>query len=178
MIEYQNIFTTVQVAAPDYEGVPVENTHDDRTGVLTHSYLMGKLGDAQIGPIYLGPLGVAALFTGTIAFLIIGLNMFASVNWDPIEFVRQLFWLALEPPGPQYGLSFPPLNDGGWWLIAGAFLTLSIMLWWWRTFALGNNYGMGNQMDHAFVSLMEFVGEYLEPPLLLKKLMLFGVVSA
>jgi photosynthetic reaction center M subunit len=66
MIEYQNIFTTVQVAAPDYAGVPVENTHDDRTGVLTHSYLMGKLGDAQIGPIYLGPLGVAALFTGTI----------------------------------------------------------------------------------------------------------------
>ena len=50
MIEYQNIFTTVQVAAPDYEGVPVENTHDDRTGVLTHSYLMGKLGDAQIAP--------------------------------------------------------------------------------------------------------------------------------
>ena len=44
MIEYQNIFTTVQVAAPDYAGVPVENTHDDRTGVLTHSYLMGKLG--------------------------------------------------------------------------------------------------------------------------------------
>ena len=87
MIEYQNIFTTVQVAAPDYAGVPVENTHDDRTGVLTHSYLMGKLGDAQIGPIYLGPLGVAALFTGTIAFLIIVLNMFASVNWDPIEFV-------------------------------------------------------------------------------------------
>ena len=152
MIEYQNIFTTVQVAAPDYAGVPVENTHDDRTGVLTHSYLMGKLGDAQIGPIYLGPLGVAALFTGTIAFLIIGLNMFASVNWDLIEFVRQLFWLALEPPGPQYGLSFPPLNDGGWWLIAGAFLTLSIMLWWWRTFALANNYGMGNQMAWAFAA--------------------------
>jgi photosynthetic reaction center M subunit len=78
--------------------------------------------------------------------------MFASVNWDPIEFVRQLFWLALEPPGPQYGLSFPPLNDGGWWLIAGAFLTLSIMLWWWRTFALGNNYGMGNQMAWAFAA--------------------------
>ena len=113
MIEYQNIFTTVQVAAPDYAGVPVENTHDDRTGVLTHSYLMGKLGDAQIGPIYLGPLGVAALFTGTIAFLIIGLNMFASVNWDPIEFVRQLFWLALEPPGPQYRPLLPATERWG-----------------------------------------------------------------
>ena len=151
-MEYQNIFTTVQVTAPDYPGVPVEDTLDERTGVLKHSYLMGKLGDAQIGPIYLGPLGVAAFFSGTIAFVIIGLNMFASVNWDLSEFVRQLFWLALEPPGPQYGLSFPPLNDGGWWLIAGAFLTLSIMLWWWRTFALANNYGMGNHIAWAFAA--------------------------
>ena len=134
MIEYQNIFTQVQVSAPDYAGVPLENAEDDRSGILTHSYWAGKLGDAQIGPIYLGPVGVAAFFMGTLAFLIIGMNMFASVNWDPIEFIRQLPWLALEPPGPQYGLSFPPLNDGGWWLIAGAFLTMSIMLWWYRTF--------------------------------------------
>jgi photosynthetic reaction center M subunit len=80
------------------------------------------------------------------------MNMFASVNWDPIEFIRQLPWLALEPPGPQYGLSFPPLNDGGWWLIAGAFLTMSIMLWWYRTFALAQNLGMGNHMAWAFAA--------------------------
>jgi photosynthetic reaction center M subunit len=35
---------------------------------------------------------------GFIAIEIIGLNMWASVNWDPVEFVRQLPWLALEPP--------------------------------------------------------------------------------
>ena len=35
---------------------------------------------------------------------------------------------------------------------SGAFLTLSIMLWWWRTFALANNYGMGNQMAWAFAA--------------------------
>jgi photosynthetic reaction center M subunit len=27
--------------------------------------------------------------------------MLASVNWDPIQFVRQLPWLALEPPRPS-----------------------------------------------------------------------------
>ena len=40
----------------------------------------------------------------------------------------------------------------GWWLIAGAFLTLSIMLWWWRTYALAKIYGMGNQMAWAFAA--------------------------
>jgi photosynthetic reaction center M subunit len=30
--------------------------------------------------------------------------MLASVNWDPIQFVRQLPWLALEPPGARWGL--------------------------------------------------------------------------
>ena len=53
-----------------------------------------------------------------LAFEIIGLNMFASVNWDPIQFVRQLPWLALEPPGPQWGFTlFVPLAEvaGGRW---------------------------------------------------------------
>ena len=68
----------------------------------------GRIGNAQIGPIYLG-LDWASCFADAgadIAFEIIGFNMLASVNWDPIQFVRQLFWLALEPPPPAlYGLS-------------------------------------------------------------------------
>ena len=68
------------------------------------SLLLGKIGDAQIGPIYLGHARRASLICGFIAFEIIGLNMLASVNWDPIQFVRQLPWLALEPPSPEYGL--------------------------------------------------------------------------
>ena len=57
--------------------------------------------------------------------------MWASVNWSPVQFVRQLPWLALEPPLPKYGLKvLPPLNEGGWWLIAGFFLTAAILLWW------------------------------------------------
>ena len=45
-----------------------------------------------------------SLICGFIAFEIIGLNMLASVNWDPIQFVRQLPWLALDPPAAEYGL--------------------------------------------------------------------------
>ena len=60
-------------------------------------------------------IGVASVICGFIAIEIIGLNMLASVNWGPIQFVRQLPWLALEPPAPEYGLRFPPLKEGGWW---------------------------------------------------------------
>jgi photosynthetic reaction center M subunit len=97
-----------------------------------------------VGPVYLGWLGIASLLCGFIAIEIIGLNMWASVNWDPIQFVRQLPWLALEPPPPAYGLSLPPLNEGGWWLLAGFFLTASILLWWTRVYTRARALGMGH----------------------------------
>ncbi len=150
MAEYQNIFTRVQVRSPAYPGVSLGKDNRDRVGGSAHSYWMGKLGDAQIGPIYLGATGLMSLVCGFIAIEIIGLNMWASVGWDPVEFVRQLPWLALEPPPPQYGLSLPPLHDGGWWLMAGFFLTLSILLWWWRTFQRSRALGMGNHLAWAF----------------------------
>jgi photosynthetic reaction center M subunit len=152
MAEYQNIFTQVQIRGPHYPGVPVEGPSGHRVGQELHSYWLGKLGDAQIGPVYLGFTGLASLFCGFIAFEIIGLNMFASVNWDPIQFVRQLPWLALEPPAPAYGLRIPPLNEGGWWLMAGFFLTLSILLWWVRVYRRARVLGMGTHLAWAFAS--------------------------
>ena len=152
MADYQNIFTQVQVRAPAHAGTPIEHGERERIGGTAVSYWLGKIGDAQIGPVYLGFTGVASLICGFIAIEVIGLNMWASVNWDPIEFVRQLFWLALEPPGPEYGLSFPPLNEGGWWLIAGFFLTASILLWWVRTYRRARALGMGTHVAWAFAA--------------------------
>ena len=78
--------------------------------------------------------------------------MWASVNWDPVQFIRQLPWLALEPPAPEYGLSMPPLNDGGWWLMAGFFLTASILLWWVRMYRRARALGMGTHVAWAFAA--------------------------
>ncbi len=101
MAEYQNIFTRVQVRGPTYQGVPTQRSGTfGRDGKPFFSHLMGKFGDAQVGPFYLGATGVASLICGFIAIEIIGLNMLASVNWSPIQFIRQLPWLALEPPSP------------------------------------------------------------------------------
>jgi photosynthetic reaction center M subunit len=151
-IEYQNLFTTVQAVGPMHHGVPLGHGNSPRTGEPVAFHLLGRFGNAQIGPIYLGGLGLASIIFGLISFVIIGLNMLASVAWNPVQFVRQLFWLALEPPPPSYGLSLPPLNQGGWWLMAGFFLTLSMLLWWFRMYRRARQLGMGTHVPWAFAS--------------------------
>jgi photosynthetic reaction center M subunit len=152
MAEYQNFFTRVQVRAPIYAGTPLSGGVWKRQGRGSFSHFLGRLGDAQLGPIYLGTLGVMSLFCGFIAFEIVGLNMLASVNWSPIQLVRQLPWLALEPPAPGNGLHLPPLNEGGWWLLAGLFMTLSVLLWWARMYRRARALGMGTHVAWAFAS--------------------------
>ena len=153
MAEYQNIFTRVQAYAPAYVGVPLAHGNKEREGKPSHWHWLGKLGDAQIGPIYLGWLGLASALCMFICIEIIGLNMLASVNWNPIQFVRQLPWLGLEPPPPSLGLKlFPPLNQGGWWLMAGFFMTSSVLLWWARMYRRARALGMGTHVAWAFAS--------------------------
>ena len=153
MARYQNIFTQVQlVHAPDM-GMPLPAGDERRLGTPGSNYWMGKLGQAQIGPIYLGWLGIASLLFGFFAIEIIGLNMLASVNWDPVEFVRQFFWLGLYPPGPEYGWTpFVPLEKGGWWILTGFFLTTSILLWWIRGYRRARALGMGTHVFWAFAA--------------------------
>ena len=150
--EYQNLFTTVVVAAPSEPGISLERDDVERKFKPAHFNLLGKIGDAQIGPIYLGWFGLASLICGFAAFEIIGLNMLASVHWDPVQFVRQLFWLALEPPPAKYGLRIPPLNEGGWWRIAGFFMTTSVLLWWVRMYRRARALQMGTQVAWAFAA--------------------------
>jgi photosynthetic reaction center M subunit len=152
-LEYQNLFTTVQATTTtSYAGVPLGRDGAERTRGTAHFHLLGWIGDAQLGPIYLGWFGVASLLCGFISFEIIGLNMLASVHWDPIQFVRQLFWLALEPPPAKYGLSIPPLDEGGWWRIAGFFLTMALLLWWVRMYRRARALGMGTHVAWAFAA--------------------------
>lgn len=155
MARYQNIFTQVQLVHTPEMGMPLPARDERRLALTGTSYWLGKFGQAQIGPIYLGWLGLASLMCGFLAIEIIGFNMAASVNWDPVEFVRQFFWLTLNPPGPEHGFSlFVPLNEGGWWILAGFFLTASIILWWARSYRRARALGMGTHVSWAFAAVI------------------------
>jgi photosynthetic reaction center M subunit len=153
--EYQNIFTQVQVQGEPEMGMAQTGENilgGERTKKAGFSTLIGWLGNAQLGPIYLGWAGLISLATGTLWFNIVGLNMLSQVDWSIPEFIRQLFWLALEPPGPEHGLSFPPLNDGGWYIISSFFLLVSVMSWWLRTYLLAVQHQMGKHIAWAFLA--------------------------
>ncbi len=153
MSAYQNIFTQVQVRSHPEMGVATNEVDSWRIGKPGFVHWIGRIGNAQIGPMHLGWTGVASLLTGFLAFEIIGLNMLASVGWSPAEFVRQLPWLALEPPPPEQGLNImPPLNQGGWWLITGFFLTVSLILWCVRSYLRAKALGLGTHTTWAFAS--------------------------
>ena len=70
MAEYQNIFTQLQVVGPIHDGVQLPRSDSPRTGRPMLMHLAGRLGNAQIGPIYLGGLGLASLIFGLLSFWI------------------------------------------------------------------------------------------------------------
>ena len=133
--------------------IPLPRGDWSREKGIGFSHSLGRIGDAQIGLIYLGATGVASIICFFFAIEIIGLNMFASVGWNPMKFVGQLAWLSLDPPLPEHGLRiFPPLDEGGWWLMAGFFLTSSILHWWVRTYHRALQLGLGTHVACAFAS--------------------------
>jgi len=152
MAEYQNIFTQVQVRGPTelglVEGVDLSN----RTKSATFSNLAGWLGNAQLGPVYLGAMGVLSLMSGAVWFMICGAWFWYQAGFNPAVFARDLFWFSLEPPAEEYGLGFAPLAEGGLWLIASFFLLVSVLSWWVRTYLRAQALGMGKHICWAFAS--------------------------
>lgn len=157
MAEYQNIFTQVQVRAAPEMGM-VENADlGERSKSATFSTLAGWLGNAQIGPFYLGFWGLLSLMSGLIWFTMVGGWYWYQAGFNPAVFMRDLFWFSLDPPGPEYGLSMPPLAEGGYFLIASFFFLIAIMSWLVRTWTLADQLGMGKHVAWAFSSAVWLV---------------------
>ncbi len=113
-----------------------------RIGGSFHVGWMEKLGlDGQFGPYYLGFWNTIALIMGSLFTFIWLIVMMGQVNYNPVAFVKYFAVLQIDPPPAAYGLSFAPLDKGGWWLISTFFLTMSIFAWevfiWTRARALG-----------------------------------------
>jgi photosynthetic reaction center M subunit len=152
MAEYQNIFTQVQVRGAPEMGL-VENVEmGNRTTGARFSNLLGWFGNAQLGPIYLGTFGVISVATGAIWFFLVGASFWYQAGFNPAVFLRDLFYMSLEPPAPEYGLGFAPMGQGGLWLIASFFLLISVLTWWVRTYLRAEALGMGKHVAWAFAS--------------------------
>ena len=68
MAEYQNIFTQVQVRGAPEMGMTENVELSNRTRGATFSNLAGWIGNAQLGPVYLGTMGVISLAAGVAWF--------------------------------------------------------------------------------------------------------------
>jgi photosynthetic reaction center M subunit len=113
-----------------------------RIGMIRYLPVLENLGfDSQFGPYYLGVWNTVAFVTGGVFTFIWLFTLLAQASFNPVAFVKYFVVLQLDPPPAVYGLSFPPLDRGGWWLIATFFLTVSIFAWlmhiWTRARALG-----------------------------------------
>ncbi len=152
MAEYQNIFTQVQVQGPPEMGMVEDADLNERGTSASFSKLFGWFGNAQLGPFYLGGLGIAGLASGLIWFVMVGFSYWDQAGYNPAVFLRDLFWFSLEPPAPEYGLSIPPMDEGGYFLIASFFLLVSVMCWWARSWYLAKQMKMGKHVFWAFGS--------------------------
>ena len=72
MREYQNIFTTTQVTTTPGMGIPLSpRDNDPRIGKGKMYYWLGKIGNAQIGPVYLGTMGLISLVSFLLAYTLV-----------------------------------------------------------------------------------------------------------
>ena len=157
MAEYQNFFTQVQVSAAPEMGMVEDVDTGNRTKGAGFSTLLGWFGNAQLGPIYLGTFGVISLACGAIWFMIVGLWFWHLAGYNPAVFVRDLLWMALEPPAPEWGLRVPPMDQGGLFLVAGFFFLVSLWTWWLRTYLRAEALGMGKHVAWAFAAALWLV---------------------
>jgi photosynthetic reaction center M subunit len=152
--EYQNIFTQVQVqGAPEWGWTdrkhPWRRTDQEGRLLDPSGLVRQRAARADLS----GPAGVVSLATGLLWFNIVGLNMLAQVGWSIPEFIRQLFWLALEPPGPEYGLSAFRRSMTAAGTSYRQLLPAGVGddAWWLRSYLLAAQHKMGKHIAWAFL---------------------------
>jgi hypothetical protein len=78
-------------------------------GKPTYIRFMDRLfGNGQTLPIYLGVWGVAAVSFGALTAFIILSEFLWKVGYNPILFLREFFFLSLNPSVASYGLQIAP----------------------------------------------------------------------
>jgi photosynthetic reaction center M subunit len=124
-------------------------------------------GQTQLGPIFVGVWGILAIATGFMFTLIWMLGMMSTVAYNPVAFVKYFAVLQIDPPNSANGIwGFPALEQGGWWLAATFFLTLSIIFWWIRLYNRARATGVKPYLAYGFSSAIAlYLSIYIIRPL-------------
>ncbi len=108
--------------------------------------------DSQFGPYYLGFWNVTAFFMGLMAAFTWLMVMFSQVGWNPVAFVKYFAVLEVDPPPARFGLAFPTLEQGGWWLICTFFMTVAILCWFMHIYTRARALGLRPYLAYGFSS--------------------------
>ena len=103
MSAYESFYNQVTIRGPVAREPNLPVTDEKRIPKYAYFYWLGKLGDPQVGPFYLGWSGIFSLLFGFAAFEIIGLNMAAQTDWNPMRFAQGIIWNGIDPPPAKYG---------------------------------------------------------------------------
>ena len=151
MAEYQNIFTQVQVRAPAELGDRRSTRGNCRRGPASRaiSYLARR---ASATP------RSARSICGYLGIAVAGLRLhrlrdhraqhvgLGELGPGPVRAPAALAGARAAAAANTACSILPPLNEGGWWLMAGFFLTASILLWWVRIYRRARALGMGTHV--------------------------------
>jgi photosynthetic reaction center M subunit len=126
-------------------------SQEGRIGKPLYLPVLENLGfDSQFGPYYLGFWNSVAFFAGGVFTFIWLVVMLGQVAWNPVAFAKYFFVLQIDPPAAFYGLGFPPLAQGGWWLISTFFLTISILAWYMHIYTRAKALGIKPYLAYGF----------------------------
>ena len=149
MAEYQNIFTQVQVRgrARNGDGRGRGPGQPDQRGAR-FSTLAGWFGNAQLGPIYLGTMGVISLVAGAVWFMHRRRLVLVSGGLQPGGLPARPVLAVAGAAGAGIRAALRRRSrKAGYWLIASFFLLISVLTWWVRTYLRAEALGMGKHVS-------------------------------
>ena len=105
--------------------------------------LGGDLFDFWIGPFYVGFFGITSAFFAILGTVLLIYGAALGPTWS-------LFRISINPPPPEFGLQFAPLQDGGIWQLVTICAFGSFVSWALREVEICRKLGMGLHVPVAF----------------------------
>ena len=121
----------------------------------------GDLFDFWVGSFYVGFFGVTTLFFSLVGTLLIVYSASQGDTWN-------LWQINIAPPALEYGLSFAPLKEGGFWQLITICATGAFVSWALRQVEVARKLGMGLHVPIVFsFAILAFVTLEIIRPVLM-----------